>query len=161
MIRCISSIFCELADPPLVNQECSSSSVTFSSSIYEVSSQSLNDKWSSLSKKLPFFNSHIDNPFPFEGSEELSGPYCRMLKVQWIRRDTEKLRDVENVLQKFRLVFWMYKTSVLLHHFSSSFGVPFHISAALYTNAAVSWVLILGTRWVPSCTGLSASGTFV
>lgn len=104
MIKCISVIFCELADPPLINQDYPSSPVAFSSSIYEISSQGQGEKWSSRDRKLPFFNSHV-NPFQFEGSEELRGPYCRMSKVQWICRDAEKLRFVEQMLQKFRLAF--------------------------------------------------------
>lgn len=104
MIKCISVIYCELADPPLINQDYPSSPVAFSSSVYELSSQDQHEKWSSRGRKLPFFNLHV-NPFHFEGSEELSGPYCRKLKVQWICRDTEKLEVVEHTLQKFRLAF--------------------------------------------------------
>lgn len=104
MIKCISVIFCELADPPLINQDYPSSPAAFPSSIYELSSQGRGERWSFQERKIPFFNSHV-NPFQFERSEELSGPYCRMLKVQWICRDAEKLRFVEHMIQKFRLVF--------------------------------------------------------
>ncbi|PON76904.1 Ternary complex factor MIP1, leucine-zipper, partial [Parasponia andersonii] len=143
MVRCVSAVCCELADPPLINRDYTSPPVTFSSSIYEVSSDSQNEKWSSLSNKLPFFNSHIDNPFHFGGSEAPSGPYCRMLKVQWICRDTEKLRDIDNMLQKFRslvyqlekvdlrkmkheekLAFWINVHNALVMHAFLVYGIP-------------------------------------
>ncbi|XP_030486551.1 uncharacterized protein LOC115703172 isoform X2 [Cannabis sativa] len=144
MIRCISAIYCELADPPLITQDYTSSPpVTFSSSIYEASLQNQNEKWSSLSKKLPFFNSHHDNHFHFEGPEGPGGPYCRMLKVQWICRDAEKLKDVEHMLKKFRslvyqledidirkmkheekLAFWINVHNSLVMHAYLVYGIP-------------------------------------
>ncbi|KAM6541731.1 hypothetical protein CsatB_006178 [Cannabis sativa] len=144
MIRCISAIYCELADPPLITQDYTSSPpVTLSSSIYEASLQNQNEKWSSLSKKLPFFNSHHDNHFHFEGPEGPGGPYCRMLKVQWICRDAEKLKDVEHMLKKFRslvyqledidirkmkheekLAFWINVHNSLVMHAYLVYGIP-------------------------------------
>ncbi|KAH7517889.1 hypothetical protein FEM48_Zijuj09G0112000 [Ziziphus jujuba var. spinosa] len=142
MIKCISVIYCELADPPLINQDYTSSPVAFSSSLYEVSSQGQHEKWSSRSRKLPFFNLNV-NPFHFEGSEELSGPYCRMLKVHLICRDTEKLEVVEQTLQKFRslvcrleeldlrkmkheekLAFWINVHNALVMHAYLVYGIP-------------------------------------
>lgn len=102
MIRCISAIYCELADPPLISQDDPSSPVAFSSSIYEASSHSQSEKWSSKGRKIPFFNSHLDNPFHLEGSEALGRPYFRMIKVQWICRDPEKLKEIDSMLQRFR-----------------------------------------------------------
>lgn len=100
VIKCISAIFCELADPPLIYQD---SPVAFSSSMYELSSQKEGEKWQSHRRKKSFSCSHVVNPFEFESSEEFSGPYGRMLKVPWISRDAEKLKDVEYMLQKYRL----------------------------------------------------------
>ncbi|KAL5562581.1 hypothetical protein UlMin_032328 [Ulmus minor] len=142
MIRCISAIYCELADPPLINQDYHSSPAAFSSSIYELSSQSHSEKRSSIGRNIPFFNS-VDNPLHFEGSEGLGGPYCRMLKVQWICRDSEKLKDVEHMLQKFRslvyqleevdlrkmrheekLAFWINVHNSLVMHAFLVYGIP-------------------------------------
>lgn len=101
MIKCISAIYCELADPPVIDHDDSCSPIT-SSSTYDLSSHSQGEKWSSKRRKIPFFHSHFDKPLQSEGTEEMSGPYSRMLKVEWICRDTDKLEDVELTLKKFR-----------------------------------------------------------
>lgn len=143
MIKCISAIYCELADPPIINNGYSCSPITFSAPLHDFSSHSESEKCSTRRTKIPFFNSHFDKPIHFEGSEELSGPYCRMLKVQWISRDTEKLRDVEHTLKKFRslvyqlegvdlrkmkheekLAFWINVHNALVMHAFLIYGIP-------------------------------------
>nr|POE67764.1 hypothetical protein CFP56_50020 [Quercus suber] len=102
MIKCISAIYCELADPPLINHDYPSSPIALSSSLNEYSSQGQSDKWSSQCKNFSSFNSNFDNPFHVEGSKEFSGPYCTMAKVQLICRDRQKLREIEYMLRRFR-----------------------------------------------------------
>ena len=102
MIKCISAIYCELADPPLINHDYPSSPIALSSSLNEYSSQGQSDKWSSQCKNFSSFNSNFDNPFHIEGSKEFSGPYCTMAKVQLICRDRQKLREIEYMLRRFR-----------------------------------------------------------
>ncbi|ONH91327.1 hypothetical protein PRUPE_8G106700 [Prunus persica] len=142
MIKCIATIFCELADPPVISHDYSSSPIT-SSSTYNLSSHSQGEKWSSKRTKVPFFNSHFDKPFHIEGPDEMSGPYCRMLKVHSIRRDAEKLGDVEHALKKFRsliyrleevdlrtmkheekLAFWINVHNALVMHAFLVYGIP-------------------------------------
>ncbi|KAL6270186.1 hypothetical protein ACE6H2_027097 [Prunus campanulata] len=53
MIKCIAAVFCELADPPVINHDHSSSPIT-SSSTYDLSSHSQGEKWSSKRTKVPF-----------------------------------------------------------------------------------------------------------
>ena len=110
MIKCISAIYCELADPSIINDGYSCSPIAFSAPLQGFSSQNESQKWSSRRTKIPFFNSPFDKLSHFEGSEELSGPYSRMLKVQWISGDTEKLRDVEHTVKKFRYANFMLWT---------------------------------------------------
>jgi hypothetical protein len=102
MVKSISSIYCELADPPLINHDYPSSPIEFSSSLNEHSSHRQRDKWSAQCKNFSSFNSNFDNPFHIEGSKEFSGPYCTMAKVQLICRDRSKLREIEYMLRRFR-----------------------------------------------------------
>ncbi|TQD76720.1 hypothetical protein C1H46_037754 [Malus baccata] len=117
MIKCISAIYCELADPPVIDHDDSCSPIT-SSSTYDFSSHS-------------------------QGTEEMSRPYSRMLKVEWICRDTDKLEDVELTLKKFRslihrlegvdlrkmkheekLAFWINVHNTLVMHAFLIYGIP-------------------------------------
>ncbi|KAG2705558.1 hypothetical protein I3843_05G052900 [Carya illinoinensis] len=143
LIKCISAIYCELADPPFTNNDYPSSPVAFSESLYQHSSQGQSDKWSSQCKKLSSFNSYFDNPFHFDGSKEFSGPYCTMVKVQLICRESGKLKETEYMLRKFRslvsrleeidprkmkqeqkLAFWINIHNALVMHAFLVYGIP-------------------------------------
>ncbi|XP_050262096.1 uncharacterized protein LOC126706604 isoform X1 [Quercus robur] len=143
MIKCISAIYCELADPPLINHDYPSSPIALSSSLNEYSSQGQSDKWSSQCKNFSSFNSNFDNPFHIEGSKEFSGPYCTMAKVQLICRDRQKLREIEYMLRRFRslvsqleevdprkmkheekLAFWINVHNALIMHAFLVYGIP-------------------------------------
>ncbi|KAF2294431.1 hypothetical protein GH714_011325 [Hevea brasiliensis] len=135
MIRCISSIYCKLADPPLIVHDYPSSPVSFSSSQTDLPAQGKGEMWS--------FNSSIDNPFHIGQSKELSGPYCTMATVHWIHRDSYKLKDVQHKLQDFRslvsqleaadprklkqeekLAFWINVHNALVMHAFLVYGIP-------------------------------------
>ncbi|XP_021300264.1 uncharacterized protein LOC110428688 isoform X2 [Herrania umbratica] len=137
MIKTISAIYCELADPPLINHESLSSPVSNSSS------QGQGDTWSPQCGKFSSFNSHFDNPFSIGESKEFSGPYCSMVKVQWICRDSKKLQDIEHKLQYYRslvyqleevdvrrmkheekLAFWINVHNALVMHAFLVYGIP-------------------------------------
>ncbi|KAM4098891.1 hypothetical protein ACJW30_07G113700 [Castanea mollissima] len=143
MIKCISAIYCELADPPLINHDYPSSPIALSSSLNEYSSLGQSDKWSSQCKNFSSFNSNFDNPFHIEGSKEFSGPYCTMAKVQLICRDRQKLREIEYMLRRFRslvsqleevdprkmkheekLAFWINVHNALIMHAFLVYGIP-------------------------------------
>lgn len=95
MIKSISAIYCKLADPPVINHDYLSSPIS--------SSQGQADMLSPEYRKFPSFNSHCDNPFSIGEPKEFSGsPYCTMVKVQWISRDSKKLQDIEHKLQYYR-----------------------------------------------------------
>ncbi|KAG5238908.1 Lzipper-MIP1 domain-containing [Salix suchowensis] len=125
MIRRISAIYCELADPPLINPDYASSPI--SPPVWNLSS----------------FNSSLDNPFHIGASKEFSGPYCSMAKVQRICRDSQKLRDIQHKLQDFRslvsrlegvnprkmkheekLAFWINVHNALVMHAYLVYGIP-------------------------------------
>ncbi|KAM3695185.1 hypothetical protein ACJW31_07G112800 [Castanea mollissima] len=143
MIKCISAIYCELADPPLINHDYPSFPIALSSSLNKYSSQGQSDKWNSQCKNFSSFNSNFDNPFHIEGSKEFSAPYCTMAKVQLICRDRQKLREIEHMLRRFRslvsqleevdprkmrheekLAFWINVHNALIMHAFLVYGIP-------------------------------------
>ncbi|TYH37951.1 hypothetical protein ES332_D12G076700v1 [Gossypium tomentosum] len=101
MIKCMSVIYCKLADPPLI-QNSFSSPISSVSSASAFSPQEQHEMWSPGLRNNSSFDVRLDNPFHVEGLKEFSGPYSTMLEVPWIFRDSEKLAEVENLLQNFR-----------------------------------------------------------
>ncbi|XP_039058159.1 uncharacterized protein LOC120201657 isoform X1 [Hibiscus syriacus] len=145
MIKSISAIYCELADPPLINHDYLSSPISHSSYVGVVSSQGegYTNTWSPKCGKFSSFNSHFDNPFSIGEPKEHSGPYCTMMKVQWICRDSKKLQDIEHKLQYYRslvyqleevvvrrmkheekLAFWINVHNSLVMHAFLVYGIP-------------------------------------
>lgn len=105
MIKCISDIYCQLADPPLINHEFSFSPISHSSSLNMFSSGGQDDIWSPHCGRFSSFNSLVDNPFSIGESKEFSGPYSTMAKVERICRDDNKLKEIEHKLQYYRWFF--------------------------------------------------------
>ena len=103
MIKCMSAIYCKLSDPPLTHNGLSSPNSSLSS-MSAFSPREQCDMWSPGFRNNPSFDVRLDNPFLVEGLKEFSGPYSTMIEVPWIYRDSQKLGDVENLLQNFRLV---------------------------------------------------------
>ncbi|KAI4298382.1 hypothetical protein L6164_031951 [Bauhinia variegata] len=139
MIKCISAIYRELADPPFISHDNTSSPISFSSSVYEASSQVQGNRGRSHCKKLSSFN----NPFHNKGAKEFIGPYCSMVKIQQLCRDNEKLKEVEYMLRRFRslvsrllevdprkmkheekLAFWINVHNALVMHALLIYGIP-------------------------------------
>ncbi|XP_039020971.1 uncharacterized protein LOC120152997 [Hibiscus syriacus] len=142
MMKCISVIYCKLADPPLI-QNSSSSPNSSMSSASVFSPQDQHDMWSPGFRNNSSFDVRLDNPFHIEGLKEFSGPYSSMLEVQWILRDSKKMADVENLLQNFRslicrleevdprklkheekLAFWINIHNSLVMHAFLAHGIP-------------------------------------
>ena len=99
MVKCMSAIYCKLADPPTTNPGLSSPS---SSEISAFSIGDQGDIWSPGFRNNSSFDVRLDNPFHVEGLKEFSGPYSTMVEVSWIYRDNTKLGDTEQLLQNFR-----------------------------------------------------------
>ncbi|KAK8995645.1 hypothetical protein V6N11_075910 [Hibiscus sabdariffa] len=142
MIRCMSAIYCKLADPPLIQNSCSSPNSSLSSA-NAFSPPDQHDMWSPGFRNNSSFDVRLDNPFHVEGLKEFSGPYSTMLEVPWIFRDSQKLPDVENLLQNFRslicrleevdprklrheekLAFWINIHNSLVMHAFLAYGIP-------------------------------------
>ncbi|KAL2983562.1 hypothetical protein AAZX31_12G044400 [Glycine max] len=102
MIKCISAIYCELTEPTSLGHKNASSPISFPSSGNELSSQSQGSKWGSQWKKHSSFNLNSTNPFHVRGSKEFSGTYCSMIRIQQLCTDSQKLKEIEYMLRRFR-----------------------------------------------------------
>lgn len=142
MIKCMSTIYSKLADPPPTNHGLSSPT----SSLSSISGFSPKDQchmWSPGFRNDSSFDVRLDNPFHIEGLKEFSGPYSTMIEVQCIYRDNEKLGDIEHLLQNYRslisrleeidprkmtneqkLAFWINIHNALVMHAFLAYGIP-------------------------------------
>ncbi|XP_010531202.1 PREDICTED: uncharacterized protein LOC104807562 isoform X2 [Tarenaya hassleriana] len=135
MIKCVSTIYCKLADPPMINPGLSSPSSSPSSS--EFSPHEQYDMWSPSFRKHPSFDVRSDNQFEF------SGPYSSMVEVLHIYRNRKKGRDLELMLRNFsvliskledidprklthqeKLAFWINVHNALVMHTFLAYGIP-------------------------------------
>ncbi|XP_016558939.2 uncharacterized protein LOC107858693 isoform X2 [Capsicum annuum] len=142
MVRCMCTIYCKLADPPLSNP-CLSSPTSSLSSMSVFSMKDQCDIWSPGFRKDFSFDVRLDNPFHVEGLKEFRGPYSTMVEVQCIYKDSHRLGDIEPLLQNFRsivsrlevinpqklshaekLAFWINIHNALVMHAFLSYGVP-------------------------------------
>ncbi|XP_062186453.1 uncharacterized protein LOC133890029 [Phragmites australis] len=143
MVRCISGVYCKLADPPLVRHRPSSSPTSSLSSASVVSPQYLGDTWSPDCRREATLDSRLINPFHVEGLKEFSGPYNTMVEVPSISRDRRRLREAEDLLQTYKLIlyrletvdlrrmtneeklaFWINIHNALLMHAYLKYGIP-------------------------------------
>ncbi|KAJ7944361.1 Ternary complex factor MIP1, leucine-zipper [Quillaja saponaria] len=142
MVKCMSAIYCKLADPPVTHPGLSSPSSSMSS-MSGFSPQDQGDIWSPGFRNNSSFDVRLDNPFHVEGLKEFSGPYSTMVEVAWICRDSQKLGDIEDMLQNFRslisrleeidprklkheekLAFWINLHNSLVMHAFLAYGIP-------------------------------------
>ncbi|KAF0908302.1 hypothetical protein E2562_024716 [Oryza meyeriana var. granulata] len=143
MVRCMAGVYCKLADPPLVHHRASSSPTSSFSSTSVVSPQYLGDMWSPNCRKEATLDSRLINPFRVEGQKEFSGPYNTMVEVPSISRDRRRLREVDDLLQTYKLIlyrletidlrrmtndekiaFWINIHNALLMHAYLKYGIP-------------------------------------
>ncbi|XP_055806513.1 uncharacterized protein LOC129875105 [Solanum dulcamara] len=141
MVRCMCTIYCKLADPPLAKL-CLSSPTSSLSSMSAFSTKDQCDIWSPGLRKDSSFDVRYDNPFHVEGLKEFRGPYSTMVEVQGLYKDSHKLGDIEPLLQNFRsivsrleeidpgklsheekLAFWINIHNALVMHAFLSYGI--------------------------------------
>ncbi|WMV13016.1 hypothetical protein MTR67_006401, partial [Solanum verrucosum] len=142
MIKCISAIYCQLADPPLFSRDLSSSPISVSSSTLESFPQAQSDmKGHQCIENLP--SNLLSNPFHFEDSKGFNGFIVRMVEVQRLCRDSQSLDGVEQMLKQFRylvskleevapkemrheekLAFWINVHNALVMHAFLVHGIP-------------------------------------
>lgn len=143
MVRCMAGVYCKLADPPLVHHRTSSSPTSSLSSASVVSPHYPGDMWSPNCRREATLDSRLINPFRIEGLKEFSGPYNTMVEVPSISHDRQRLREVEDLLQTFKLIlhrlesvdlrrmaneerlaFWINIHNSLLMHAYLKHGIP-------------------------------------
>ncbi|KAK7309251.1 hypothetical protein RJT34_05822 [Clitoria ternatea] len=142
MVKCISAIYCKLADPPMTHPGLSSPSSSLSStSAFSIGDQV--DMWSPRFRNNSSFDVRLDNPFHVEGLKEFSGPYSTMVEVSWIYRESQKSSETEKLLHNFRslicrleevdlgklkheekLAFWINIHNALVMHAFLAYGIP-------------------------------------
>nr|AAO59425.1 putative ternary complex factor MIP1 [Antirrhinum majus] len=138
MIKCISTIYCHLSDPPLFNH--GFNSVSLLSPPTTFSPQAQHGK---CSEENTSFGSWMNNPFNVEESKEFNGSLYSMVEVQGLLRDSQSLDSVEELLQNYRflisklgevdpgklkhdekLAFWINVHNSLVMHAFLVYGIP-------------------------------------
>ncbi|XP_022775245.1 uncharacterized protein LOC111317143 isoform X2 [Durio zibethinus] len=139
MVKCMSSIYCKLADPPLIQNGFSSPNSSMSPAS-AFSPQDQHDIWSPGFRNNSSFDVRLDNPFHVEGLKEFSGPYSTMVEVSWIFRDSQKLGDVEHLLQNFRLLICQLEEvdpRKLKHEEKLAFWINIHNSLVMHAAYSI------------------------
>ncbi|XP_030529477.1 uncharacterized protein LOC115740177 isoform X2 [Rhodamnia argentea] len=142
MVKCMSGIYCKLADSPLTHNSLSSpgSSLSLASAF---SPRDQLESWSPGFGNSSSFDVCLDNPFHVDGLKDFSGPYSTMIEVAWLHRDSQKLGDIEDSLRNFRslisrleevdprklkheekLAFWINIHNALVMHAFLAYGIP-------------------------------------
>ncbi|KAL0422705.1 UNVERIFIED_CONTAM: hypothetical protein Slati_3293400 [Sesamum latifolium] len=141
MIKCISTIYCHLSDPPLFAQGLNSTS--HSSPPSKFSPRRHHDIPGLSSEENLSFYSWLNNPFHVDGSKEFSGTFFTMVEVQGICRDSTRLHAIQDLLQSYRslisrlaqvdpgklkheekLAFWINVHNALVMHAFLVYGIP-------------------------------------
>ncbi|KAG8368285.1 hypothetical protein BUALT_Bualt15G0029400 [Buddleja alternifolia] len=135
MIKCISTVYCHISDPPpFVNHDFS-----FTSHLSTPSELS-NDP---LLEENSLFDPWSSNPFHNEASKEFDGSLFTIVEVKNILRDSESLNSVQDLLQNYRslisrlaqvdprklkleekLSFWINVHNALVMHAFLVYGIP-------------------------------------
>ncbi|KAI3446062.1 hypothetical protein Pfo_002727 [Paulownia fortunei] len=141
MIKCISTIYCHLSDPPLFTQ--GFSSISHSSPPSKFSPRGHHDIRGLSCEESSSFNSWLDIPFHVEAAKEFSGSFFTMVEVHGILRDSQRLNAVQDLLQNYRslisrlaqvdpgklkheekLAFWINVHNALVMHAYMVYGIP-------------------------------------
>ncbi|KAI3465508.1 hypothetical protein Pfo_022171 [Paulownia fortunei] len=149
IIRCISSIYCKLANPTLTYKGCSVSSTSSFCSSSTFSPRNLSGSWS------PQCNDEVTENCDFEGLKQENGPYAAMVEVLKICLDDESYSYAAKMLQKFRslvksleivdpmkmrreekLAFWINIHNALVMHAYLAYGTQNYIKSTSVVKAA-------------------------
>lgn len=96
IIRCISSIYCKLANTMGTEKGCSVSSTSSFCSSSTFSPRNLSGSWS------PQCNEEVTQSCDFDGPKQENGPYAAMVEVLKLCLDDESYSYAAVKLQKFR-----------------------------------------------------------
>lgn len=101
MIKCISAIYVQIADPPLFSYDYPFSPISLSSSS---SVQQGQNDLGILQCEESSSNSTLNNPFHIKETGEFNRSFVTMTEVQGLCRDKRSLDGVDRMLQHFRSV---------------------------------------------------------
>ncbi|CAI9777113.1 unnamed protein product [Fraxinus pennsylvanica] len=149
IIRCISSIYCKLANPTPTQKGYSVSSTSSFCSSSTFSPRNLSGSWS------PQCNDEVIDHYDFEGLKQENGPYAAMIEVRKICLDDESYNYAATMLQKFRslvkglekvdpkkmrreekLAFWINIHNALVMHAYLAYGTQNYIKSTSIMKAA-------------------------
>ncbi|KAK6939146.1 protein of unknown function DUF547 [Dillenia turbinata] len=146
MISCMSSIYCQLAEPPLAHGGHLASPMSSLSSSSTFSTQKHNDSWSPQCSEETTVHCRL------LAFNEENGPYNAMLEVTEIHLNDERFKYASKMLQTFRLTAYSYqivkpspwiKTLSLSRRKSKPGGVK-HVYAIENPEPLVHFALCLG-----------------
>lgn len=110
MIKCISTVYCHLSDPPLFSQ--GFGSISHASPPSKFSPQGHHGIAGLSCEENSSFSSWLNNPFHVETSKEFSGSLFTMVEVHSILRDSQRLNAVQDLLQNYRYFRYLLGLSV-------------------------------------------------
>ncbi|XP_042057198.1 uncharacterized protein LOC121801833 isoform X1 [Salvia splendens] len=146
IIRCISSIYCKLANPTATEKGCSVSSTSSFGSSTTFSPRNLSGSWS------PQCNEEVTQSCDFE---QENGPYAGMVEVLKLCVDDETYKHADVMLQRFRslvksleivepmkmrreekLAFWINIHNALVMHAYLAYGTQQYLKSSSIAKAA-------------------------
>ncbi|XP_059635344.1 uncharacterized protein LOC132277508 [Cornus florida] len=149
IVKCISSIYCKLANPTSTHPGFSVSSTSSSSSSSTSSTRNLSDSWS------PRCNEEATGHCQLQELKEESGSYASMIEVLKIYLDDDSFNYAARMLQDFRslvkslekidprkmkreekLVFWINIHNALVMHAYLAYGTHSHARSTSILKAA-------------------------
>ncbi|KAA8514760.1 hypothetical protein F0562_017939 [Nyssa sinensis] len=149
IVKCISSIYCKLANPSLTNPGFSVSSTSSLSSSSTFSPRNLSDSWS------PHCNEESTVHCQHQGLKDKSGPYPAMIEVlkicvnddsfNYAARMLQNFRSLVNCLEKVdprkmkreeKLAFWINIHNALVMHAYLAYGTQNYVRSSTILKAA-------------------------
>ncbi|KAK9113198.1 hypothetical protein Scep_020717 [Stephania cephalantha] len=143
MVKCMSTIYCKISDPPLVHHEISYSPISSFSSPSAFSPEEQFDMWSAQCQKVSPSDAKLYNPFHVEGLKEFSGPYSMMVEIPSICREKHMMNGIDDMLKTYKslvcrlkdvdpkkmkheekLAFWINIYNALVMHALLVYGIP-------------------------------------
>ncbi|KAG6475637.1 hypothetical protein ZIOFF_064866 [Zingiber officinale] len=123
MVRCMATVYCKLADPPLISQTffSSSSSSTTTSTIPGFSPQHLGEPWSpSKTEELKEFSTTVEIPHISENHKDVEDLLCnfKLILHQLDKVDPSKLKNDQ------KLAFWINVYNAIIMHAYIEHGIP-------------------------------------
>ncbi|KAL3618424.1 hypothetical protein CASFOL_038745 [Castilleja foliolosa] len=149
ILRCISSIYCKLANLTLTYKGCSVSSTSSFCSSNTLSPRNLSGSWS------PQCNDEVTESCDIDVFKQENGAYSAMVEVLKITLDDESYNYASNMLQKFRslvksleivdpltmrreekLAFWINIHNALVMHAYLAYGTQNYIKSTSVLKAS-------------------------